>query len=64
NTCTEGGDSGGSWMSSTLAQGVTSGGAGYGANAVCGEKVGQPNVAYFQPVGEILSAYGLTLKTS
>jgi streptogrisin C len=64
NTCTEGGDSGGSWMSSTLAQGVTSGGAGYGANAVCGEKVGQPNIAYFQPVGEILSAYGLTLKTS
>lgn len=64
NTCTEGGDSGGSWMSSTLAQGVTSGGAGYGANAVCGEKVGQPNIAYFQPIGEILSVYGLTLKTS
>jgi streptogrisin C len=64
NTCTEGGDSGGSWMSSTLAQGVTSGGAGYGANAVCGQKVGQPNIAYFQPLGEILSAYGLTLKTS
>jgi streptogrisin C len=64
NTCTEGGDSGGSWMSGTLAQGVTSGGAGYGAGAVCGEKVGQPNIAYFQPVGEILSAYGLTLKTS
>lgn len=64
NTCTEGGDSGGSWMASTSAQGVTSGGAGYGPNAVCGQKVGQPNVAYFQPVGEILSAYGLTLKTS
>ncbi|WP_323097155.1 S1 family peptidase [Intrasporangium sp. YIM S08009] len=64
NTCTEGGDSGGSWMASTTAQGVTSGGAGYGANAVCGEKVGQPNIAYFQPVDEIISAYGLTLKTS
>ncbi|MBC9821293.1 S1 family peptidase [Terrabacter sp. MAHUQ-38] len=64
NTCTEGGDSGGSWMASTTAQGVTSGGAGYGPNAVCGQKVGQPNVAYFQPVGEIISAYGLTLKTS
>jgi len=64
NTCTEGGDSGGSWMASTMAQGVTSGGAGYGPNAVCGQKVGQPNVAYFQPVGEIVSAYGLTLKTS
>jgi streptogrisin C len=64
NTCTEGGDSGGSWMASTSAQGVTSGGAGYGPNAVCGQKVGQPNIAYFQPVGEIISAYGLTLKTS
>lgn len=64
NTCTEGGDSGGSWMASTSAQGVTSGGAGYGANGLCGEKVGQPNVAYFQPVDEIVSAYGLTLKTS
>ena len=64
NTCTEGGDSGGSWMASTTAQGVTSGGAGYGANGVCGQKVGQPNVAYFQPVDEIVSAYGLTLKTS
>ena len=29
-----------------------------------GEKVGQPNIAYFQPIGEILSVYGLTLKTS
>ncbi|EAQ00897.1 putative secreted serine protease [Janibacter sp. HTCC2649] len=64
NTCTEGGDSGGSWMAGNLAQGVTSGGAGYGSSGVCGEKVGQPNIAYFQPVGEILSAYGLTLKTA
>jgi len=64
NTCTEGGDSGGSWMAGNLAQGVTSGGAGYGANGVCGEKVGQPNIAYFQPIGEILTTYGLTLKTA
>ncbi len=64
NTCTEGGDSGGSWMAGNLAQGVTSGGAGYGANGVCGQKVGQPNIAYFQPVGEILSAYGLVLRTA
>ena len=64
NTCTEGGDSGGSWMAGNLAQGVTSGGAGYGANGVCGQKVGQPNIAYFQPIGEILSVYGLTLKTA
>lgn len=47
-----------------LAQGVTSGGAGYGSNGVCGQKVGQPNIAYFQPIGEILSVYGLTLKTA
>lgn len=64
NTCTEGGDSGGSWLAGSLAQGVTSGGAGYGSSGVCGEKVGQPNIAYFQPVDEILSAYGLTLRTS
>ncbi|MFC7490384.1 MULTISPECIES: S1 family peptidase [unclassified Knoellia] len=64
NTCTEGGDSGGSWLAGNLAQGVTSGGAGYGVNGVCGQKVGQPNVAYFQPIGEILSAYGLVLKTA
>ncbi|MDT0212375.1 S1 family peptidase [Rothia sp. ARF10] len=64
NTCTEGGDSGGSWMAGNLAQGVTSGGAGYGSNGVCGQKVGQPNIAYFQPIGEILSVYGLTLKTA
>lgn len=64
NTCTEGGDSGGSWMAGSLAQGVTSGGAGYGAEGVCGEKVGQPNIAYFQPVDEILSTYGLTITTN
>lgn len=64
NTCTEGGDPGGSWMAGNLAQGVTSGGAGYGANGVCGQKVGQPNIAYFQPVDAILSVDRLTLKTA
>ncbi|MCP2261372.1 streptogrisin C [Streptoalloteichus tenebrarius] len=66
NTCTEGGDSGGSWIAGNYAQGVTSGGVGYRQNGktVCGEKVGQPNVAYYQPIGEILSTYGLTLRTS
>lgn len=63
NTCTEGGDSGGSWLAGNQGQGVTSGGLGYGAKQVCGSKVGQPNVAYYQPLNPILSTYGLTLKT-
>ncbi|AKU16576.1 S1 family peptidase [Luteipulveratus mongoliensis] len=62
NTCTEGGDSGGSWMAGSYAQGVTSGGASI--NGRCLEVYGRENVAYFQPIGEILSAYGLTLTTS
>ncbi|MDC0709860.1 S1 family peptidase [Stigmatella sp. ncwal1] len=52
NVCAEPGDSGGSWMSGTQAQGVTSGGSG---NCSSG------GTTYFQPVGEILSTYGLTL---
>ncbi|GAA2784920.1 S1 family peptidase [Crossiella cryophila] len=76
SVCTEGGDSGGAWMSGTVAQGVTSGGMGYRTKdtngdgridekdkAECGEKVGEPNIAYFQPIGEILTAYGLDLQT-
>jgi len=52
NVCAEPGDSGGSWYSGAQAQGVTSGGSG---NCNSG------GVTYFQPVNEILSAYGLTL---
>lgn len=52
NVCAEPGDSGGSWYSGTQAQGVTSGGSG---DCTSG------GVTYFQPVNEILSAYGLTL---
>ncbi|WP_086667198.1 S1 family peptidase [Lentzea kentuckyensis] len=54
NVCAEPGDSGGSWVSGTQAQGVTSGGSG---NCTSG------GTTYFQPVNEILSAYGLTLIT-
>jgi Alpha-lytic protease prodomain len=54
NVCAEPGDSGGSWVSGTQAQGVTSGGSG---NCSSG------GTTYFQPVNEILSAYGLTLVT-
>lgn len=52
NVCAEPGDSGGSWYSGSQAQGVTSGGSG---DCTSG------GVTYFQPVNEILSAYGLTL---
>lgn len=55
SACAEGGDSGGSWMSGTQAQGVTSGGSG---NCRTG------GTTFFQPLGEVLNAYGLTLLTS
>ncbi|MGI5150618.1 S1 family peptidase [Plantactinospora sp. CA-294935] len=55
NACAEPGDSGGSWLSGQQAQGVTSGGSG---NCSSG------GTTYFQPVNEILSVYGLTLRTS
>ncbi|NYI92770.1 hypothetical protein HNR02_006145 [Amycolatopsis endophytica] len=54
NACAEPGDSGGSWVSGSQAQGVTSGGSG---DCTSG------GTTYFQPVNEILSAYGLTLVT-
>ncbi|WP_433351462.1 alpha-lytic protease prodomain-containing protein [Microtetraspora malaysiensis] len=53
NVCAEPGDSGGSFISGDQAQGVTSGGTG---NCSSG------GTTYFQPVGEILSTYGLTLR--
>ncbi|MBO3103610.1 S1 family peptidase [Cellulomonas fengjieae] len=54
NVCAEPGDSGGSLIAGNQAQGVTSGGSG---NCSSG------GTTYFQPVNEILSAYGLTLIT-
>lgn len=54
NVCAEPGDSGGSWLSGNQAQGVTSGGSG---NCSSG------GTTYFQPVNEILQAYGLSLLT-
>jgi streptogrisin C len=53
SVCAEPGDSGGSFITGTNAQGVTSGGSG---NCSSG------GTTYFQPVNEILSVYGLTLK--
>ncbi|GGO11829.1 serine protease [Microbispora rosea subsp. aerata] len=55
NACAEPGDSGGSFVSGSQAQGMTSGGSG---NCSVG------GTTYFQPVNEALSAYGLTLVTS
>lgn len=55
NACAEGGDSGGAWLSGNQAQGVTSGGSG---NCSTGGRT------FFQPVNEILGAYGLTLTTT
>ncbi|TNC21911.1 S1 family peptidase [Amycolatopsis alkalitolerans] len=54
NACAEPGDSGGSWVSGNQAQGVTSGGSG---DCTSG------GTTFFQPVNEILSAYGLSLVT-
>ncbi|MEU8206256.1 S1 family peptidase [Streptosporangium sp. NPDC049046] len=55
SVCAEPGDSGGSFISVDQAQGVTSGGSGN-----CDEG----GTTYFQPIGPILSTYGLTLKTT
>ncbi|MEV2274380.1 S1 family peptidase [Nocardiopsis sp. NPDC049922] len=52
--CAEGGDSGGSWLAGTEAQGVTSGGSG---NCTFG------GTTYFQPLNPILERWDLTLLT-
>ncbi|MFF5249246.1 ricin-type beta-trefoil lectin domain protein [Streptosporangium sp. NPDC000095] len=55
SACAEGGDSGGAWITGDQAQGVTSGGSG---NCSTG------GTTFYQPVNEILGAYGLTLTTT
>lgn len=55
SVCAEPGDSGGSFISGSQAQGVTSGGSG---------NCSQGGTTYFQPVNPALQAYGLTLVTS
>ncbi|WBQ07693.1 S1 family peptidase [Kribbella sp. CA-293567] len=55
SVCAEGGDSGGSFITGDQAQGVTSGGWG---NCSSGGET------WFQPVNEILNAYGLRLHTA
>src|SRR5690606_31476376 len=55
SVCAEPGDSGGSYISGSQAQGVTSGGSG---NCISG------GTTYFQPLNPLLQNYGLTLKTT
>jgi streptogrisin D len=55
NVCTEPGDSGGPLFAGGQAQGVVSG----GSTAGCGSSGFR---SYFQPVDEVLSTYGLTLR--
>ena len=54
NVCAEPGDSGGAWISGDQAQGVTSGGSG---------DCKRGGTTFFQPLGEILSVFNLTLTT-
>ncbi|MEU9706797.1 carbohydrate-binding protein [Streptomyces sp. NPDC047981] len=53
--CAEPGDSGGSYISGSQAQGVTSGGSG---NCSSG------GTTFFQPLNPLLQTYGLTLRTT
>ncbi|MFC8869118.1 carbohydrate-binding protein [Streptomyces sp. NPDC057148] len=53
--CAEPGDSGGSYISGSQAQGVTSGGSGDCRSG---------GTTFFQPINPLLQTYGLTLKTT
>ncbi|MEU3104404.1 carbohydrate-binding protein [Streptomyces griseoflavus] len=53
--CAEPGDSGGSYISGSQAQGVTSGGSG---------NCGSGGTTFHQPINPLLQNYGLTLKTA
>ncbi|MFC8096763.1 alpha-lytic protease prodomain-containing protein [Streptomyces sp. NPDC057301] len=57
--CTQGGDSGGAYISGTQAQGMTSGGP---MDQVC-DGVNSEGSSYFQPLDDALAHYDLTLNT-
>ncbi|MEU6389521.1 S1 family peptidase [Streptomyces sp. NPDC046939] len=59
--CTEGGDSGGAYISGNQAQGMTSGGP---TGQSCTGGVNSRGSSYFQPLDDALSYYGLTLNTN
>lgn len=60
--CTEGGDSGGAYISGTVAQGMTSGGP---ISAECGWNQGEAagSYSFYQPVVDAAEHYGVTLTT-
>ncbi|MET7281148.1 S1 family peptidase [Kribbella sp. NPDC005582] len=63
--CTEGGDSGGAYISGTTAQGMTSGGPNDGHD--CGWNQGSNatgSYSFYQPVVDAAQYYGVTLTTS
>lgn len=60
SVCTEGGDSGGAYISGNQAQGMTSGGP---IGQQC-SGVNSRGSSYFQPLDDALSYYGLTLNTN
>ncbi|WNF27566.1 S1 family peptidase [Streptomyces sp. C11-1] len=60
SVCTQGGDSGGAYVSGDQAQGLTSGGP---MNQRCTGQVNSPGSSYFQPLNDALAYYGLTLNT-
>ncbi|WP_030295985.1 S1 family peptidase [Streptomyces sp. NRRL F-5681] len=60
SVCTQGGDSGGAYVSGDQAQGMTSGGP---TNQRCSGQVNSPGSSYFQPLDDALAYYGLTLNT-
>lgn len=61
SVCTEGGDSGGAYISGNQAQGMTSGGP---TNQRCTGGVNSRGSSYFQPLDDTLRYYGLTLNTN
>lgn len=60
SVCTEGGDSGGAYISGNQGQGMTSGGP---TGQQCGGVYGAGS-SYFQPLDDALRYYGLTLNTN
>ncbi|MEU6062829.1 S1 family peptidase [Streptomyces sp. NPDC047097] len=61
SVCTQGGDSGGAYISGNQAQGMTSGGP---TGQKCTGGVNSRGSSYFQPLDDALSYYGLTLNTN
>ncbi|HET6857875.1 MAG TPA: S1 family peptidase [Streptomyces sp.] len=59
--CTQGGDSGGAYISGNQAQGMTSGGP---SNQQCTGGVNSRGSSYFQPLDDALAHYRLTLNTN